>query len=105
MATIRKRPAAREDLHEIWSYIAEEDREAADGVVREIHEAYERLAEHPRLGRDRDELAPRIRSLPVSNYVIFYRPLRREEGIDVVRVLHGAQDIGPPMFEGPDPEE
>jgi toxin ParE1/3/4 len=41
-------------------------------------------------------LSPRLRSFPVKNYVIFYRPL--EDGIEIVRVLHGAQDL-PPLFE------
>ncbi|MGH7989069.1 MAG: type II toxin-antitoxin system RelE/ParE family toxin [Limisphaerales bacterium] len=50
----------------------------------------------PLLGREREELLPRLRSFPVSRYVIFYRPM--ENGIEVVRVLHGARDF-PPLFE------
>jgi len=33
--------------------------------------------------------------LPVGNYVIFYRPI--EDGIVVIRVLHGARDL-PELF-------
>jgi len=43
------------------------------------------------MDRCRDELAPGLRSLPVGNYVVFYRG--REGGIEVIRVLHGARDI------------
>jgi toxin ParE1/3/4 len=43
------------------------------------------------IGRSRDELAPGMRSFPVGRYVVFYLPL--DDGIDVVRVLHGARDI------------
>ena len=50
----------------------------------------------PYVGRHREELSPRLRSLPVGNYVIFYRPM--EDGIEVARVLHGARDL-PPLFE------
>ena len=43
------------------------------------------------MGRLRDELAPFLRSFPVKNYLIFYRPI--DEGIEIVRILHGSQDI------------
>lgn len=32
-----------------------------------------------------------LRSHPHGNYVIFYRPIG--DGIEIVRVLHGARDI------------
>jgi len=34
---------------------------------------------------------PDLRSLPVGNYLIFYMPV--EDGIVVVRVLHGMRDV------------
>jgi toxin ParE1/3/4 len=43
------------------------------------------------MGRTRDELAPGIRSFPFSRYLLFYLPI--SDGIDVVRVLHGARDV------------
>ena len=39
----------------------------------------------------RDELAPGIRSFPFGRYLVFYLPI--SDGIDVVRVLHGARDV------------
>ena len=48
------------------------------------------------MGRNRPDLAPELRSFPVDNYIIFYRPI--SEGIQVIRVLHGARDI-PPLFD------
>jgi toxin ParE1/3/4 len=42
------------------------------------------------LGRSREELVPGLRSLPFGRYVM---------GIVIVRVLHGARDLGP-LFEG-----
>lgn len=50
----------------------------------------------PHLGRQREELSPRLRSFPVANDVIFYRPL--DNGVKIARVLHGARDF-PPLFE------
>jgi toxin ParE1/3/4 len=46
------------------------------------------LASNPLLGRARPEIAPELRYLPIGNYLILYREL--EEGIEVVRVVHGA---------------
>jgi len=43
----------------------------------------------------RPELALAVRSFPVGNYVIFYRP--HGDGIVVIPVLHGARDL-PGMF-------
>ena len=41
-------------------------------------------------------MATGLRSLPLGNYIIFYRPI--DDGIEVVRILHGARDL-PPLFE------
>jgi toxin ParE1/3/4 len=51
------------------------------------------------MGAVRDELIPNLRSFPVGNYLIFYKPL--PDGIEVLRVLHGARDL-PPFFLPPD---
>ncbi len=56
-----------------------------------IDEQFRVLATQPSMGRARDELAPDVRSFPFGRYVIFYMPL--DDGIDVVRVLHGARDV------------
>ena len=49
------------------------------------------IADSPMIGRTREELAPGLRSFPVGNHVIFYRSVKN--GIEVIRVLHGARDI------------
>ncbi len=43
------------------------------------------------MGRLKDELAPFLRSFLVKNNLIFYRPI--DQGIEIVRILHGLQDI------------
>ena len=48
------------------------------------------------LGRSREDLAPGLRSLPLGRYVIFYQVI--SDAIAIVRVLHGARDLGP-LFE------
>jgi toxin ParE1/3/4 len=96
MNQYRVSDAARSDLDEIWSYIAQDNMDAADRFIRAIVSRFPRLAAMPHLGREREELAARLRSFPVGNYVIFYRPM--ENAVEMVRVLHGARDF-PPLFE------
>ena len=91
MPEARKTDEAKLDLVEIWSYIAEDNPEAADKLIRNVESRCSRLARSPLLGTSREQLSPRLRSFPHGNYVIFYRP--EEFGIIVVRVLHGARDI------------
>ncbi|MEG3934909.1 type II toxin-antitoxin system RelE/ParE family toxin [Microcoleus sp. T2B6] len=38
-----------------------------------------------------EELLAGLHSFPIGNYVVFYREI--ENGIDVIRVLHGSRDI------------
>ncbi len=84
-------PAAFSDLTDIWLYIAADSPASADLLLDRIERACRVLAEHPFLGRPREELAPNVHGFPIGNYVVFYRSL--DDGIEVVRVIHGARDI------------
>ncbi|XSG85853.1 MAG: type II toxin-antitoxin system RelE/ParE family toxin [Methylohalobius sp. ZOD2] len=86
-----KRPRANRDLLEIWDYIANDSLDRADGLIATFDRKFRMLAEQPETGRRREELAENLRSLAVGRYVIFYRPI--PNGIEVVRVLHGARDL------------
>ena len=90
-------PEAEEDLADIWAYIARDSERNADRFLRKLIETMSRLAAFPGMGPARDELAKGMRSFPVGNFVIFY--LKSSEGIQVIRVLHGARDIGPMHFD------
>lgn len=63
----------------------------ADRFLERIERKLQALAETPRMGRRREELALSLRSFPLGNYAVFYRPT--EQGIEVIRILHGARDI------------
>ena len=91
MPRITRRPLAETDILEIWDYIADDSLAAADRWVDRLDEQFRLLAAQPMMGRARVELAPGVRSFPFGRYVVFYVPL--DDGIDVVRVLHGARDI------------
>lgn len=91
MRFIRRTSTSRRDLREIWSYIAEDNPDAADAQLRLIEQKLLFLCENPKAGPARPELRPRLRSYPVGSYLIFYRPVRG--GIELIRVLHGARNL------------
>ncbi|MCP9915557.1 type II toxin-antitoxin system RelE/ParE family toxin [Cyanobium sp. ATX 6F1] len=84
-------PRARADLAEIWEFIAEDSDAHADAFIDVIDQKFQVLAQQPGIGRRRDELADGLRSFPVGSYVIFY--LNVPDGVQIVRVLHGARDL------------
>jgi toxin ParE1/3/4 len=94
MANILRTADSRADVVDILLYIRRDNRRAARKVRDAIDETLDFLVEFPHVGTNRDELLSGMRSFPVKryrNYVIFYRP--RPDGIEVIRVLHGARDL------------
>ncbi len=91
MGLIIQSPDARNDLIEIWLYIAQENQAAANSLIASIEEKLNLLSDSPQMGQTRDDLAPLMRSFPVNKYLLFYRPI--SDGIQLVRVIHGARDI------------
>ena len=91
MPRVTRRPHAEIDILEIWDYIAEDSIVEADRWVNSLDEKFSLWATQPTMGRPRDELSPKMRSLAFGRYVVFFEPLF--DGIDVVRVLHGSRDI------------
>lgn len=95
---------AREDLKGIWSFIAENNPDSANKLLREFTKKFQVIAANPKIGRTHDELILNIRSFPFKNYIIFYFPT--EFGIEIYRVLHSARDIKDlfeEFFEGLEP--
>jgi toxin ParE1/3/4 len=88
--------AALEDLDYIHARIAEDNIDAADRVQEAAFHTFELLSRNAEVGRVRKfhGKAKDLRSFGVSgfpNYVIFYR--LRSNHLEIVRVLHGAQDV------------
>src|SRR5579884_2565298 len=90
-------PCVEDELWAIWSFISEDNADAATRVMEAAFETFKRLADNPQLGRLRQFSNSRlkdIRSWHVSgfdNYLIFYRAI--PEGIQVLHVYHGARDV------------
>jgi toxin ParE1/3/4 len=85
------------DADSIFDFIAADNPPAAANLIRRFERILDMLTASPDAGRERPDLAPALRSFPVGNYVIFYQPVA--EGIEVVRILHGARDITPDDME------
>lgn len=96
MSRIQLSLQAARDLEDIEDYISRDNPDAAARLLRTIHEKCGLLSHHSAMGFERTELRPNLRSFPVGNYIVFYLP--SDEGIEVVRVLHGARDV-PKLFE------
>jgi toxin ParE1/3/4 len=82
---------ARADLDAIWLHIAQDSPAAADRLIDQIVSRCNDLAEHPRLGPARPEIAPDARMLVVHNYLVLYRI--GDSDVQVVRVVHGARQM------------
>jgi toxin ParE1/3/4 len=84
-------PEARSDLVDIWRFLSSRNARATGRIMRDIAERFELLLDYPESGTKRDELRAGLRSFPVGNYIVFY--WITEEGVEIVRVLHGRRDI------------
>jgi len=83
---------AKQDLEEIWDYIADDSIDAADRVIADIYGAVEALADVPGMGHSREDLADeKLRVWAVYSYLIVYRA--EQSPIEIVRVVSGYRDL------------
>jgi toxin ParE1/3/4 len=96
MARLLVREKAWNDLAELGAFIARDNPAAVTEVVRQLRVSFEHLRRMPQLGRvvtkikTTEELRMWL-SPAFRNYLIFYR--EPPDGVEIVRVLHGARDI------------
>lgn len=83
---------AHEDLLDIWAYVASDNREAADQLIRDLSALFEKTADYPELGRAADWLVPGHRILARGNYLLIYQPDAHRRVVKLVRVVHGARN-------------
>jgi toxin ParE1/3/4 len=91
MAHISRFRQAEEDLLAIAEYIAADNPTAAVNWLDRIEEALALLASQPYLGEAVNHIRPGLRRMSHGNYLLFYEPT--DDGIVLVRVLHGARGI------------
>ena len=106
MARVRKREAAERDLIAQWTWYAENAGiEVADRFLMAVDNAVTLLATQPQSGSRVLVRAPELHGMgrfPVpggfDTILLFYFPL--EDGVDLVRVVHGSRDLAALLGEG-----
>lgn len=96
MVLFRLTRLARQDLKEIYAYVARESGDQrAQRLIRDIVEVFPTLSAFPGSDTRRDDLSRGLLGFPVHKYLVFYR--RHLNGVRIVRVIHGGRDL-PKMF-------
>jgi plasmid stabilization system protein ParE len=96
---IVRTPQAKEDVLDIWAYVAKDSVRNADALVERFEIVFQALSTSPDIGVTRSDLLEGLRSFPEGLFVIFYRHVGGT--LDIVRVVAAARRITPVLF-GPD---
>lgn len=87
------RPAAQQDLKEIYDWISDHASEAtAIRFIRRIQSGYDSLSDYPKRGTRRDSLMPGLRTFGIDRRVTVAFRIDGPEVI-VLRILYGARDL------------
>lgn len=89
---------AEADLLAILDYIAERNPAAAARLLQALHRRWDLLTSQPFSGKGRDDLRPGARCVVVGQYLSLYRVT--DQGVEIVRVLHGKRDLATEHLEG-----
>lgn len=84
--------AADQDVEEIYNYA--EQQYGTDRAVEytlDLEFLFERIVQNPKMGVERNEIQPELRSFPKAQHVVFYRIL--PDRIRIVRIIHGSRDL------------
>ena len=88
-------PQAVSDLLEIWTFIAQDNPEAADRVEEAVFKACDLLADSPLAGSVRKDMTPLPLRFwvvhPYSKYLVVYDPEKKP--LQLIRILHGARNL------------
>ncbi len=87
----RTSPEADDDFAQIYVYgLQTFGRRQAEAYAAGLLDAFDHLAIHPRLGRERDDINPPVRLLPYHSHNILYTLL--DDEVLVLRVVHSSVD-------------
>lgn len=85
------KPAVR-DIEQIADYIARQSGlDRAENFLSTLDAKFAKIARFPNLGRQREEILPGLRSLPIENYLILYMPFGKD--VEIFRVVSGYRDL------------
>jgi plasmid stabilization system protein ParE len=86
---------AKDDIFNIWAYIAKNSESAADRVEQALYHACAFVAESPLRGHTRPDLTQRFLRFwtlhRYPNYTVVYRP--DATPIQIIAVLHGKRNL------------
>jgi toxin ParE1/3/4 len=94
---VTRRPDVRRDLVELADHMSHDNLDAALRFLDAAERTFTFLAANRDVGsvcHFAQAESAGLRAWPIDgfgNYLVFYRPT--DEGVDIVRVLHGARDI------------
>jgi toxin ParE1/3/4 len=91
-AQFRLTEPAIQDIEQIADYIARQSGlDRADRFLNKLDAKFAKIAQFPNLGRQRDEILPGLRSLPMDNYLILYMVMG--EDVEIFRVVSGYRNL------------
>ena len=96
--------AARQDLREIYEYIAytllvpKTARALTEQIMSEVR-SLETFPERNPLYKDEPWYSQGVRFLPVKNYLVFYTVKAETETVSVARIMYGGRDISRQLDE------
>ena len=94
-------PRAKQDVNDIWDYIADDNIEAADRFLMRSTTRWSSWRKNPGIGHWRKELTyKRHRFFLVYSYLIVYR--HQTKPPQIIRVLHAAPDVQNILGPAPD---
>ncbi len=95
---VLRSPQSKADVRNITCYLVEVDLRLGLQFLEVLRASYRHLETFPEMGKLRFQSRPRIAHLrmlvlpkPFENYLVIYKPL--ENGVHILRVFHGAQNI------------
>ncbi len=92
MPGYRITPRAQDDLKNIGRYTERQwGKRQRNTYLKALEKRFDWLAENPKLGKQRPDIAEGYCSFPQGEHVIFY--LIHEKGIDIIGVPHKEMDI------------
>jgi toxin ParE1/3/4 len=91
MPQLRISPAAARDLDETYIFgTLRYGLSQADRYLERLRQAFELISDNPLMARERIEVRPPIRLLPVGAHHVFYDVV--EDAVIIQRVLHRSAD-------------
>ena len=84
---------AHQDLQDIGDYIAHNNPIAAFSLITRLKERCLQIAQHPGIGRKRDNLLAGLKTLAEGNFTIFFQHNTTTNIVEIVRIVHGYRDF------------